>query len=677
MSDKITHGVILDVVEQDAEITLEAMDYENFAPGKPFRSGSLTFPETANNRAALNTLFDTDGANKVRIIEGVTYENDITTIKGKLIITGQTNEQRINKLSGFFLAGNGLLWVDFGDKRLKELDWSAYNHTLNITNQMAGNALCLYDLCDRGKNIDSGTYNLIERYPAFNIAEMLRVIFLGYDLKSNFLSEDWFTEIYLLFTQINEIRNTDDWKTSALVQASGGIDADYDDTFLNIWTDFDYNSEFHLSDTGGDNFDNGSNFDLGTHTYTIPETGTYRFKLSGTFSGFTDDGTGTEAQMRYNSGGGNPMLRIRCRVNGTTTIAQLTTQDYDFVSMVPIEVDIDTDYIELQEGDEITFDARLTGQYYVTSPPGTRFNMTLSCPATMTNQVSRYYGYGSTVQISDLMPDIKVNDFLKMLFQHFAIVPQYSYETNIVRLNVYKRTNTHFDISNYVDPTTGQCDYMEGFSFDLMFTEDGSDNYAKLYFSRNLDLDGNYESSNDYKVSKAFRSSFSNTVMQAHYQITTNGTYIPVLWQTVPESSGIIEFSVFPEWRTTFNYRLLRDSGTTIPINIGYHVATNGRTVTEEDCPVLTSYGLEFTGLNGLYERLHKAPISRLNNGTTLTIQGRLPLTYLNNLINCDNDFNLTTSVYIAEEPYKGRYTIQSITNNGKQDQLVLILNDE
>ena len=35
MSDKITHGVILDVVEQDAEITLEAMDYENFAECKP------------------------------------------------------------------------------------------------------------------------------------------------------------------------------------------------------------------------------------------------------------------------------------------------------------------------------------------------------------------------------------------------------------------------------------------------------------------------------------------------------------------------------------------------------------------------------------------------------------------------------------------------------------------
>ena len=122
MSDKITHGVILDVVEQDAEITLEAMDYENFAPGKPFRSGSLTFPETANNRAALNTLFDTDGSNKLRIIEGVTYENDVTTIKGSLVITGQSNERMTNRLTGFFLAGNALMWLDFGDTKLNELD---------------------------------------------------------------------------------------------------------------------------------------------------------------------------------------------------------------------------------------------------------------------------------------------------------------------------------------------------------------------------------------------------------------------------------------------------------------------------------------------------------------------------------------------------------------------------
>jgi hypothetical protein len=128
MSDKYTHGAVLDIIEQQSELTLEAIEYRSFSPGKPFKSGGLSIPETSNNRAALGSLFDVDGSEKNRIIENVLFENDSCSIQGSLVITGQTYENRINTLTGFFISGTGLLWLDLADKNLRELDWSAYEH---------------------------------------------------------------------------------------------------------------------------------------------------------------------------------------------------------------------------------------------------------------------------------------------------------------------------------------------------------------------------------------------------------------------------------------------------------------------------------------------------------------------------------------------------------------------
>jgi len=251
MSDQLSHGAILDIIEQSTELTFQAVDYMNYEPGKPFKSGVLSFPETANNRAALGELYDSDGANKVRIIPNVLYENETSSIQGSLVITGQSYVDRINSLTGFFIAGNGLLWLDFGDTKLRELDWSSYEHLLNITNVQASeagtlNSLIRYDLTDRGRFIDVDTVNLIERYPAFNIAEMLKVIFRVYDIQSNFITEPWFTPLYLMFTENNEIRNDEDWKTTALLSGSGEINQSDSTIYMyGVTVDWDKSGDYY------------------------------------------------------------------------------------------------------------------------------------------------------------------------------------------------------------------------------------------------------------------------------------------------------------------------------------------------------------------------------------------------------------------------------------------------
>lgn len=694
MSDQLSHGAILDIIEQSTELTFQAVDYMNYEPGKPFKSGVLSFPETANNRAALGELYDSDGANKVRIIPNVLYENETSSIQGSLVITGQSYVDRINSLTGFFIAGNGLLWLDFGDTKLRELDWSSYEHLLNITNVQASeagtlNSLIRYDLTDRGRFIDVDTINLIERYPAFNIAEMLKVIFRVYDIQSNFITEPWFTPLYLMFTENNEIRNDEDWKTTAMVHLSGGGGDTYNDTDLNAWTDFDVVTQFALVDTGTDDFDNGLNFDPVTHVYTVPKTGTYRFKatISGTI--ITDDGTGTEAGMRFDSGGGNPKITWYFLLNGSTIIGRTVTQDYDFTSgsVVFTNETADTDYLELTANDTVEFYWSIKGQYYVASPPATGFTMTTAANAIVTNQVSRYYSYGSTVKPSELLPDITVNEFLKMVFMHFAITPQFSQETNIVRLNIWKRQTTGIDMSYKLDPTTGEVEYLEAFNYEVQFKPDTSDKFAEEWFKRNDSETGNYKANNGSKVLQIIQSDFSNTVMQIPYRLDADRVKLPTMWSELPEGSILQSYTdaTCPEWKTKYNYRILVWSGVeTGQYKFGYHVAGEGRTVADVDYYIFKPYtatvNIEFAdrdGVTGLFNRLHKAYIERQNNGTILTIQGKSDLLYLTNIANCDATQNLTAPFYLNFNPYAGRWTVQKIVSDGIVSQYTLILNNE
>lgn len=661
MSDQLSHGVILDVIEQQAELTLEAMDYENFAPGKPFKSGTLTFPETANNRAALGTLYETDGAAKVRIIENVTYENEVTTLKGSLVISGQTNENGINSLNGFFLAGNGLLWLDFGDTKLTELDWSAYDHILNITNQQAGNALVKYDLTDRGKYIDTDAINMIERYPAFNIAEMLKVIFKDYDLQSNFITQAWFTPLYLLFTRSNEIRNDEDWKETALINV-GKTAAQT--IALTVTAS---PKEFTLSDTlitfndvSDPHFDNGNNF--ASNVYTVPETGTYRFIFDasasmplGTLPG---DLSGTVKFNIYADA-------VKIAESTYTILNQPTNSISNLI--------VDSDYIELAAGAGVSCFVNIFGEYTGTMSSG---DIVVSVTCTLVNKVSRYYGYGSTVDISKLMPDIKINDFLKIVFQHFAIMPQFSHETNIVRLNVWQRQQSIYDITTFVNPKSGQLEYFEAFDYDLKFAEDRSDSYAQFWYSRNINNTGDHKSNNGSNVKKLFQSAFSNTIMHGSYQVDNDRTAIPILWQDIPVGVTLNSFDndAVPEWRTTFNYRIVQDAGVNIDYPVSHHTAGEGREVETLTCNVLTSAGIE---LSDLHDTLHAAMIARINNGSQLTIMAVLPVTYLNMIINNDSSTNLYTPVYIGLNPYVGMWTVRQIVTNGQVVQLTLILNDE
>jgi hypothetical protein len=182
--------------------------------------------------------------------------------------------------------------------------------------------------------------------------------------------------------------------------------------------------------------------------------------------------------------------------------------------------------------------------------------------------------------------------------------------------------------------------------------------------------------------------------MQAAYRLDADVVKIPTMWEKIPEGGLPLNYThaSVPEWKTTFNDRLLCRAGVqTDTYKFGYHVPLVGRTVTDKQFNIFTPHydyqdlatidtNYEFAdrdGLQGLYNKLHRNYINRINNGSVLTIQGKADINHLTNIINSEQTENIATPVYIGFEPFVGTYTIQKVVTDGVISQYTLILNDE
>lgn len=683
----IYNNIQLDTLETSVEFTFEIMDYTAVQPGKPYKTSVITFPDTPNNVKAFGSLFGVTSDFTDRTITNVIFDNGLFTTLGKLVLIELSKPNGFVLLSGVFVSGCGLTWLDYGDKKLKDLDWSEYNHILNYENIQKAeentlNDLCMYDLCDRGLFIDGDVINITERFPIFKLDAILSKILEGYDVQSNFRTSEFWQGIYLLFTQNNEIRNSDDWKSTALFKAIGSIFTSTYLHVLNAWTDFDVIATVGLSTGVVDAFDNDNNWNNSAKYYQVPETGTYRFKFK--LDVFVAIPSGANLLLRYNTGGGNPRLRVVIKSQTTGTIYAFDDTAEVIGGNASFDKIIDTDFIELTKDDRITVEVACKGQYRQTVDI---FVCSMSdYGAYLENSVTRYYGYGSEVEIAKLMPDVKINTWLSDLFKHFSIIPQYSNETNILRLLQYQRYTNIKDLTPYVLDYTANIDYGREQVYDLKFTEDTTDQPGNDYFIENKSENGNFYSPN--QVGKqlerfTFTSPFSNTRTDKMIRVAGIGSpKVPVLWNARATADVPI-----PAFNTVFNKRLLLCSGKDVyKYQFSYHAQhqstdrISGRTIVNIEYvifePYNNTYTLEFSNrnsLSGLKDRLHRFYFERLKQAVKLEIEANLPLDYLMNLLNSDQTYNMGTPVYIGTEPNVGVYQIQKIVTNGDRCKLELI----
>lgn len=435
------NGGLIDFIG-DPKIILMASDPLEFSFGKAHKTYSITIPYTANNNKLI--------ANNNKV-DAILIVGDIS-FSGILYIDGVEDDN----ISAQFVSSVGKVWDDLRGKKLGELDWSEYNHSLIKpildTYDTASRNFVTYDLSDRGirlKPIEEGNtindwityyryWDIVERFPAFNLRLMLDKIFAGYDIVDNLPDE--FSDYYLLYTGTYDKRNSSEWM---------GL-SEFTSENISFVVNKAIATAIHSLNLSGaiQNFNpiknEGGYIEIPTYDkWTVPETGTYR--VDGTLDidiGISDAAGGVFTNLTN----GQCVLSITKDPAPGIPLGALNIIHHTFnfaiataAANVTSTKYLDTRYMEFTAGEKIYMKYAVTGTTTTTDPAGLPATSQLGFSTNCTFNITplRWYGVGSNVPISDLMPDIDVLEFLRGICLFFNIDVYYKDVTKEVYLWQY------------------------------------------------------------------------------------------------------------------------------------------------------------------------------------------------------------------------------------------------
>ena len=260
--------------------------------GRSNKTYTVKVVNDQHNDEQLSQIFSSKSSRTV--LFDCTYDIENITMQGvlKIVTIRETHAEAI------FISGNGKLWESLDNMNLRDYDWSALSHTLNVTNVTSSETQgdYIYDLCDRGAFLTEATLvddtrkefatlascDITERYPAINIKTIFETILNqeGYGViwTENIYNSD-LDSLYLLYMEDNDIRNDAEFEKSAVFEADGA--GEYQSVTQPTAPAYVFTVKLQFPT---ENYDNGNNFTgssgtgLTDNIYTIPETGTYSFK---------------------------------------------------------------------------------------------------------------------------------------------------------------------------------------------------------------------------------------------------------------------------------------------------------------------------------------------------------------------------------------------------------------
>jgi len=500
-----------------------------------------------------------------------------------------------------FISGNGKLWDALDNKFLSDYDWSEFDHLLTKDNVLDASSEYIYDLCDRGAFInefedgDKGptltSVDISERYPAIRVKTIIEKVLnqegYGVEWSENIYGEDLDT-IYLLYTQDNAIRNSKEWEKNAIFDASGtashtesGTGAGGFNITRKLW--------FYIEKTdNGDNFTGASNDDADSNIYTIPENGTYRF-IAPLYLQLV-----TASKQTIDS----VYLTISLKKNASTIFYRtyLATDLYFSDNVCLIDLEIDTLPTEFRSDQEISIWATFAGNVtpilddtwilYLNQLSGTRFY----------NTVSRYYGAGSTVELGELMPDMKALDFISKVSKYLNLYSFYREERRTLETQHGRQETAPVKT---IDPVLVSETVENLANYELQFNTDKAQPPDDIYFD------------NGGFVEDAIKFDFSRTLISDCYRLFGEAsTQIPVLWEDGNPLTWD-EITEPPKWKTKANLRILKIKSNTIV----YYTMTFGGDVDENSTLAEKRYQFEEVDI----EAYHKYDLELEQSGITLT----------------------------------------------------------
>jgi len=618
-------------ISSDPKLLFMANDIA--AKGKSNKTYTIKIVNDKHNDELLSNIFSNKSQRTISFDAAYTIE--LLQLRGRLLISS------VDKISAsaIFISGNGTLWDAFSNISLSDIDFSELDHSLTVANMYESGDI-VYDLTDRGKFISDTVIDISERYPSIRISKLFQIILnsQGFNIEwqENLFDVD-IDNLYLLFTQDNNIRNSSRWES----------EDNFDVTLSGSGSDSGYGSSavsMILSPTFTVVTDKGSN--VSGNTYVVSEDGTYRF-LSTLY-----------IQTVISSGSIYP---------GTLTVSLIAATDYIYkrtiiypatpspVTTVETVHTLDTKPIELQAGDIVTIYIWFSG----TSTATGAWTSTLDFyqETNLYNILSRYYGADSTVEINALMPDMLALDFLSKISNYINLNTFYRDELHTLQIEHGRKELvpiveiTPVDVSEILEE---KSNYTLKFSTDKMQPPDDiyvdfssvgesradtistalSDHIARVQTdggtieditaTRTL-LTTIYDlsSTTDYRYSNNIESeisfSFSRTLISyCERAFNETDTLIPVLWSDGDPLDWSQNFDP-PAWSTKGNLRILEFEG----MADGDYFLTSGENYLS-NISLKTTYP-KFKEPD--IEAFHRYELD--NEGTSITITSRIDVSKL------------------------------------------------
>lgn len=410
--------------DETIQLTRAIKDFLTTAARTDFTQ-QFNIPSTAVNDPILQNYFDENsvlsGWNAFLKLDAIIYIHSIPIFNGCIELTGVEFKNGLPRQYNLIFYGQGKTAIaDFGEKTLPMVDWSAYNHTVdysNVIDSWFGNLLAgkvLYPIADWhigltyckvpvvDNNLYSGGLAINDLRPALLLKEMVTACFadIGYTLSGSLLDKSNFDNLFVIpMSGAGPIQNTNNEDAKIDVSLSAlSTTANY--RFLKVTYNVEASDPLSLYNSG---------------VYTVPFTGTYGLRVSGTLS----------------TGSGGARFRANW-LNGTHTFDVISaTGAFSFDTLV-----------RMNKGDSLQIELQ---DYLGNVFSGLRFEIT---------QVP--FGIdGSTLDFEVVMPSMKVSDFINGFLRTYnaVLIPVGDTEFELHNIDDYYALGDTKQWTDYIDMT--------------------------------------------------------------------------------------------------------------------------------------------------------------------------------------------------------------------------------
>jgi hypothetical protein len=435
-------------------INKSIIDIQNIAERKSDFSKTITLPGTHNNNDIFSNIFNlartTENTNTYNFApdfnpnlkaDAILYKNGIAMIQGYLQLTNVsiTDEQEI-EYEVIIIGRTANLFQDLGEKKLNELDLSAYDHTWNFTNIQASwtpsaTRGYYYGLIDKGFSNDQKGFYTLDQKPQIFAGTIIDAIFkdAGYRYASLFLTSGIFNKLVVPTTQ-DKLLLTTQQVTDRTFKGDRITDSSFA-SITNIVTDLPFNNIGIQSIPAG--------YDPTTYKFTVQTNNRYQFALN--------------INMRLHQLGSSLLLVnnfkiYRTRGVTTTLIAQFFPTYYAGTSDFTInELFSMPNSIWCEAGDVITTEMETQGY--------SGWEYSLLTDSAFFSIPDPNITIGETMKLANCLPsDIKQADFLASIIKMFNLYVSVD-ELDAKKLKIETRdvyfTSDTVDLTNKIDVSRG------------------------------------------------------------------------------------------------------------------------------------------------------------------------------------------------------------------------------